>query len=154
MGRANLFAACSRIEAPAEKVFRFHEMPGALERLTPPWEPVEMIERPADIKDGARAVLRVGRWPVKVRWELEHRGYAAGREFSDVQISGPFRSWRHLHRITPEGPNACKLEDRIEYELPGGALGNFFGDWFVRRKLKRLFEFRHRVTAEAVREMP
>ena len=152
MGQPSVFVACSRIEAPAERVFAFHESPGALERLTPPWEPVEFVQRPVNIKDGARAVLRVGPWPVRMRWELEHRGYVAGREFSDVQISGPFRSWMHRHLMTPNGAAACTLEDRIEYELPLGGLGKFFGDWFVRRKLKRLFEFRHRVTAEAVRE--
>jgi uncharacterized protein len=53
--------------------------------------------------------------------------------------------------ITPEGPEACRLEDRIEYELPFGALGNFFGGWLVRRRLERVFAYRHRVTAEAMR---
>lgn len=153
MGRTQLFVASSRIAAPAERVFAFHEAPSALEKLTPPWEPVEFVQRPADIKDGARGVLRVGPGPFKVRWELEHRGYVAGREFSDVQISGPFRSWKHTHRMTPAGDQdatATMLEDRIEYELPFGALGNFFGGWFVRRKLKRLFGYRHRVTREAL----
>jgi ligand-binding SRPBCC domain-containing protein len=155
MGQTQLFVASSRIAAPAERVFAFHESPGALEKLTPPWEPVEFVQRPPNLKDGARAVLRVGPGPFKVRWELEHRGYVAGREFHDVQISGPFRSWHHTHRMTPtpdgaSDTNASILEDRIEYELPLGALGNFFGGWFVRRKLRRLFEFRHRVTRQAV----
>ena len=149
---ASVFVASSRIEAPAERVFAFHEAPGALERLTPPWEPVEFVERPANIKDGARAVLRVGPWPFRMLWILEHRGYVAGREFSDVQLSGPFRSWTHTHRMTPLGPSECTLEDRIEYELPFGAPGDLLGAWYVRRKLNRLFEFRHRVTAQAVRE--
>jgi ligand-binding SRPBCC domain-containing protein len=153
MGQTQLFVASSKIAAPAERVFAFHESPGALEKLTPPWEPVEFVQRPPNIKDGARAILKVGPWPFKQRWELEHRGYIQGREFHDVQISGPFRSWHHTHRMTPASANdatASILEDRIEYELPLGALGNFFGGWFVRRKLAKLFEFRHRVTKEAV----
>ena len=39
------FVHRTRIAAPAEEVFRWHARPGALERLTPPWEPVEVIER-------------------------------------------------------------------------------------------------------------
>jgi ligand-binding SRPBCC domain-containing protein len=153
MARApNVFVASSTIDASAERVFAFHEAPGALQRLTPPWEPVEFVERPANIKDGARAVLRVGPWPFRMKWVLEHRGYIAGREFNDVQISGPFRSWHHRHTMTPLSPTACLLEDRIEYELPLGALGNFFGDWYVRRKLKRLFDYRHHATADAMFE--
>jgi uncharacterized protein len=149
MGRpAKLFVASSKIDASAERVFAFHESPGALQRLTPPWEPVEFLERPANIKDGARAVLRVGPWPFRQRWVLEHRGYVAGREFSDVQISGPFRSWKHTHRMMPLSPSACLLEDRIEYELPFGALGEWLAGWYVQRKLKRLFDFRHAVTED------
>jgi uncharacterized protein len=149
MARApSVFVASSTIDTSAERVFAFHESPGALARLTPPWEPVEFIERPANIKDGARAVLRVGPWPFRMRWVLEHRGYVAGREFSDVQISGPFRSWKHTHSMTPLGPRACLLEDRIEYQLPFGALGVFLVGWYVQRKLRRLFEFRHAVTED------
>ena len=153
MARApSVFVASSTIDASAERVFAFHETPGALERLTPPWEPVEFVERPANIKDGARAVLRVGPWPFRMKWVLEHRSYIAGREFNDVQISGPFRSWHHRHSMTPLSPTACLLEDRIEYELPLGALGKFLGDWYVRRKLTRLFDYRHHATADAMFE--
>ena len=72
------------------------------------------------------------------------------RQFRDVQTSGPFRRWEHTHLLTPEGPEACRLEDCIEYELPFGALGDYFGGWLVRRKLARVFVYRHRVTAEAM----
>jgi hypothetical protein len=43
------------------------------------------------------------------------------------------------------------LEDRIVWEFPFGILGNIFGGWFTQRKLKRLFEYRHRITDEAMR---
>ena len=89
--------------------------------------------------------------PLRLRWTFEHNGYIEGRQFRDVQTSGPFRRWEHTHLFIPEGPEACKLEDRIEYELPFGALGNLFGGELVRRKLARVFEYRHRVTAEAMR---
>ena len=156
MANKKLFIATSRIEAPASDVFRWHEEPGALERLTPPWEPVE-IEQPAQgirdgIRDGDRAVLRVGFGPFKIRWTLEHRDYIEGRQFRDVQISGPFRSWQHLHSFLPEGLQSSILEDRIEYVLPWGFLGAYFGNWFVQRKLKRLLEYRHRVTQDAMRK--
>jgi ligand-binding SRPBCC domain-containing protein len=39
----------------------------------------------------------------------------------------------------------------VEYALPFGFLGRWFGGWFVRRKLERLFRFRHEVTAREVR---
>jgi ligand-binding SRPBCC domain-containing protein len=150
---AAVFVRGSHIEAPAEKVFEWHARPGALERLTPPWERAEVIEPAPGIRDGARGALRVRVGPFPVRWEFEHRGYREGREFQDVQTAGPFRRWEHTHRFIPDGPNACWLEDSIVYELPLGALGEAFGGRFVRRKLEKLFAYRHEVTAQAFGEV-
>jgi ligand-binding SRPBCC domain-containing protein len=55
----------------------------------------------------------------------------------------------HTHSFIPH-PSACRLEDRIEYEWPFGALGNLLGDWLIRPKLTRTFKYRHRITAEAM----
>jgi ligand-binding SRPBCC domain-containing protein len=151
MARANSFVAASRIEASAMELFRWHTEPGALERLTPPWERIEMIVRAPGIRDGDSGAMWVYMGPLRLRWAFEHSGYIEGRQFRDTQTSGPFRRWEHTHLFIAEGPEACGLEDRIEYELPFGALGNFLGGWLVRRKLARVFEYRHRVTAEAMR---
>jgi len=145
------FVRRSRIDAPAEEVFRWHAQPDALERLSPPWEPVEILQRAPGIRDGDQGVLRVRIGPFKIRWSFEHRDYIEGRQFRDVQISGPFRLWEHTHTMDPQGPSACFLTDSICYGLPLGMLGNLLGGWFVHRKLDRLFEYRHQVTANAFR---
>ena len=72
--------------------------------------------------------------------------------FRDSQIKGPFALWRHTHSFYPDGPSACYLEDRVEYALPLGALGKFIAGRFIRRKLDRLFSYRHEFTAKAIRE--
>ncbi|HEV2183409.1 MAG TPA: SRPBCC family protein [Candidatus Acidoferrales bacterium] len=143
------FVRRSRIEAPAERVFAWHAQPGAFQRLTPPWERIEILEAAAGIRDGARGAFRVRMGPFRVRWEFEHRGYVEGCEFQDFQRSGPFRRWEHTHRFIPDGAAACWLEDSIKYDLPMGAAGNFFAGWFVKRKLQKLFAYRHRITSEA-----
>jgi ligand-binding SRPBCC domain-containing protein len=150
MGSKNQFVARSRIQASAEELFRWHAEPGALERLAPPWEPIEVEERSPGIRDGDRGAMRVPLGPFRIRWVFEHCDYIEGRQFRDIQLSGPFRRWEHTHLFTPDGPEACILEDRIDYELPLGAVGNFLGGWLVRRKLLRVFAYRHRVTAEAM----
>ena len=145
-----LFIHRSRIEAPAAEVFRWHALPGALERLTPPWEPVEFVERTGGIEQiGSRVVLRLCLGPFHRTWTSEHTHYEDGRMFRDVQVAGPFARWEHTHTVEPDGSDACFLEDRIIYELPFGFLGKLLGGWFVRRKLERLFDYRHRVTAQA-----
>lgn len=148
-GTHDTFAATSRIAASADTVFDWHEAPGAFARLTPPWERVRVLSHEGGIRDGARVSLLVGPAPFSLRWDLEHVDYQRGRSFTDIQRRGPFRYWKHVHRMIPDGPDACVLEDTIEYELPLGILGSLCGGWFVRRKLKRLFDYRHAVTRRA-----
>lgn len=141
-----LFRLSTRIARPAAEVFAWHERPGALARLCPPWEKVELVSATGGVRDGARVVVRNRMGPVALDWHVEHRGYVAGREFRDVQLRGPFARWEHLHRVEPDGPDACVLTDEIHYALPGGALGRVLGGGFVRRQLTRLFTWRHATT--------
>jgi len=149
--KSELFVRRTRIEAPAEEVYRWHVRPGALERLTPPWERLEVLERtPGGVRDGARVVLWVPLGPAGVRWVAEHRDCREGSGFADVQLSGPFRRWVHEHRFEPAGPGACDLEDRIEYELPLGVLGRLAAGGAVRRRLERLCAWRHAVARDDI----
>jgi len=141
------FVYRSRIDAPAEEVFAWHERPGAFERLQPPWESVQVIQRTGGIRDGDRVILQTRVGPVAVRWVIEHRDYQAGRQFRDVQITGPFSRWEHTHLVEADGAGAW-LEDRIEYALPLGALGRELAGTAIRRRLSRMFAYRHRVTAD------
>ena len=63
--------------------------------------------------------------------------------------SGPFKKWEHTHAMEDDGEGGAWLIDHIDYELPLGALGQLGGGWFVRRKLARMFDYRHAVTRRA-----
>ena len=142
------FTKRSHILASAEAVYGWHAEPGALERLTPPGERMRIVSRTGGIEDGARVTFRVG--PLGLRWVSEHRDTIPGRQFRDVQIRGPFRRWEHVHRFLADGPDACFLLDEIVYEFPLGWLGKLVAGKYVRRRIERLFEWRHRVTVEAL----
>jgi len=137
----------SRMEASAAEVYAWHALPDALEKLTPPGELVKIIEKTGGIERGARVVLDVGNWPFRQRWVAVHGDLEVGHFFTDQQVSGPFAYWKHTHTFEPQGPAASILEDRVEYALPFGFLGRWFGGGIVRRKLERLFKYRHQATA-------
>jgi hypothetical protein len=84
--------------------------------------------------------------PTRFRWIAEHRDYLANRQFTDVQVEGPFSSWEHTHRMSPDGPDACRLTDTICYRLPAGIVGDALAGIHVRSELARTFAYRHRVT--------
>src|SRR5687767_1407852 len=95
------FVKRTRIPAPAEVVYRWHTLPGALAALTPPWERVEVVDGGDGIRDGSRVTLRVRFGPFKFRWVAEHRDCIADQQFRDVQRGGPFTIWDHTHRFEP-----------------------------------------------------
>lgn len=133
------------IQAPADVAFRWHTRAGALERLAPPCERVEVVERSGGIEPGARLVLRVQLGPFSRRWVAEHGAMEPGRMFSDRQLAGPFARWHHVHSFEPH-QDGCVLEDRIDYELPFGMIGRVLGGW-AQRKIEGAFAYRHDVTA-------
>ena len=124
-----------------QTVFAWHERPGALERLTPPWAVVDLLEKNGGIRDGGTVALRVHRGPASFKWVLEHTGFVENQQFRDEQISGPLKSWLHTHRFTAIEGGGTELEDDIELELP---LGFPMAPLLVKGELGRLFRFRYR----------
>ena len=137
----------SRLEHSAESVWDWHTRPGALERLTPPWDHTRVVSSPPGITEGARVELRVRAGVVPVRWVSVLRGVVDGREFRDEQVEGPFEHWVHLHQIEPDGPDACVYTDRIEYVPPFGPVGGAADQLFVHTQLERLLAYRHATLA-------
>ena len=135
------------LEADAEDVFRWHCRKGAFERLVPPWEQVSLEGPAAAVEVGAQQTVAFPLGPLRQRWRSEISEVTAGREFKDVQLSGPFASWEHTHSMQPADAGGSTLHDSVRYALPLGRLGSFVAGRFVRHKLERMFAYRHRITA-------
>jgi uncharacterized protein len=141
------FEHSSVLPFSAADVFAYHARPGAFRRLVPSWEPVRFGGEPTPLVEGHVERVRVRIGPFWHRWEARISEVRPGRGFSDVQVSGPFRSWRHVHDIEPLGPDSCRLTDRIHFAIPGGALGALVAKGSIQNRLRRMFRYRHDVTA-------
>lgn len=132
----------------AAEAFTWHERPGALDRLIPPWEAVTVVRRGNGIQDDSTVELlqRVG--PIKTKWIAKHHDYEPGRVFHDTQVFGPFARWEHSHDFQPRGDNHSVLVDRVEYQIPGGQIGRWLGGQFVRKKIESMFRYRHDTTRD------
>ena len=135
------------VPVPVERLFGWHERPGAFQRLSPPWDRPEVLVQEGGIRDGARVVLRVPAGPVHTTWELEHTDYILNEQFRDVLRRGPFAHWVHTHRFAATGPSASQVDDHIVYALPGGPLGDLVGGAFAEHTLERVFRYRYAVLA-------
>lgn len=138
------FRFSSIIEAPREDVFAWHEREGALERLSPPWDPIEIIEKQG-ITSGSvtRMIMREG--PVPYRWTALHFDYEKGRLFRDRQLHGPLSEWTHSH-IFSDHERGCELTDEIVVTPPFFSMGDFFLSGMIKTKLSNIFRYRHETT--------
>lgn len=66
--------------------------------------------------------------------------------FTDEQVRGPFRSFRHVHEFEAT-PGGCIMTDRVEFAAPFGLLGRAAGKLVLRPYLQRLIRDRGRFLA-------
>ena len=172
------YVASSELPVSIETAFAYHERPGCLNRLIPPWQSVEIVSSDGSLKPGSRVTLKTRIAGVPVRWEARHTEYEPPHRFADVQDSGPFAAWHHEHRFVASNPPdtnsdsgevdqsnrdvdagtetaemasatfGCRLTDSVDYRLPGGSVGKLFGRSMARRELETMFAYRHRVTRD------
>ena len=152
--KRGLFVHRSVVAAPAAAVFRWHERADALEQLMPAGRLVRIEHCAGGLRDGGRVTLSIGLGPVRFRWEARHYGYVRGKQFCDEQVRGPFRTWRHTHRVQAIGTSECLYEDRVEYGLRGGMLAHTLFDRPLRLILRRGFAQRHRTVRAHVSRVP
>jgi uncharacterized protein len=121
----------SVVDAGRDEVFSWHGRPGAITRLTPPWQPVTVLREAGSLRDG-RATLGL---PGGLRWVAAHQpdGYDPPDSFADTLTSLPL-PWRHTHQFSPAGEGATLVTDIVETPLPA-------------RVLRSMFVYRHRQLA-------
>ncbi len=136
----------STLPVSRQRLWDWHAAPGAFARLAPPWDPPRIVSQDGAFAD-RRVIMKIG--PLGLRWIAQHHDAEPGAGFHDRMVKGPFAAWDHAHRFEDAGNQGAEsvLVDRIEVELPGGAVGAL-GEPLLRRMLDRMFAFRHRRTLE------
>jgi hypothetical protein len=128
------FVHSSVLAAPIEDVFAWHERPGALPRLMPPWQPVRLVREATSLRDG-QAVLGL---PLGLRWVAQHSELDRPNRFVDELTSLPPLRWKHRHEFTETErfeERRTRLTDRVDTWLPAAML-------------RPMFRYRHRQLAD------
>lgn len=137
-----------QLDVPVEKLYHWHTLPGAFERLTPPWEAMTLVDAQGEGVDAHKWLkMRMGKTPL--HWLARHRVELDNRLFVDVQAQGPFAYWQHQHHFRAIEDQRSELLDAIEYRLPLAPFSRVAGS-FVHQKLERMFAYRHRVTTQDI----
>src|SRR5580693_435273 len=133
----------SVIDAPIYEVFDWHTRPGAITRLSPPWQPVRVVAEADSLQNG-RAELGL---PGGLRWVADHQpdAYDPPRRFvdsigTDGLASLPVRlavRWRHTHEFDEVSAQRTRVTDRVATPVPAKAL-------------RAMFAYRHRQLADDI----
>lgn len=141
------FSASTLFAHPLAEVFGYHDTPGVIDRLIPPWEPVYLAKRSDSLAVGSEVELVQKIFGFRKSWLARHTEFIADRLFIDTQAHGPFARWIHRHEFQAVSDSECQMTDRIEFQLPLSPLSKIAEPW-VQRKLSSMFAYRHRITAD------
>lgn len=129
-----------------DDVFAWHERPGVLRRLTPPFMAEVSGDATRGLRDGSRVEIRLLNVPPPLGiWEAEHFGYNPPESFSDRAVRGPLPNWVHHHRFE-ELTDATRVRDEVSFDMPSALPGPLAGVGvpYVQAQLRRMFTYRHR----------
>jgi ligand-binding SRPBCC domain-containing protein len=147
-GRTFLLERAQVVARPRREVFAFFADAFNLERLTPAFLRFRITTPPPiEMRPGTLIDYRLRLHGVPMKWRTSIEAFEPERSFTDVQLVGPYRRWRHRHDFV-DVAGGTEVRDVVEYEMPLGPLGGWVRRVFVVPSLDRIFDFRQRAVAE------
>lgn len=133
---------------PRPEVFSFFADAGNLELLTPAFLHFRILTPlPLHMEPGALINYRLQLFGVPFHWCTRIETFEPQHRFTDVQLTGPYRRWHHLHEFQ-DVAGGTLVRDVVDYELPLGPLGTVARALFVRRALEQIFDYRRQRIGE------
>ena len=135
------------IPRPRAEVFEFFSKAGNLEKLTPDHLRFSILTpEPIPMKAGTLIDYRIKLSGIPMRWRTEITVWEPDERFVDVQLSGPYKLWRHEHTFHDakgrDGSPATEMKDHLTYVVPFGPLGEIARVLFVKRTVQGIFDYR------------
>lgn len=141
MARIHILEREQWLPASPEQVFAFFSDAGNLDAITPPWVGFRFITPlPIAMQKDARIEYQLRLAGVPLRWRTRIVTWDPPHGFLDVQESGPYALWEHLHQFAP-CDGGVFMRDLVRYALPLGPLGALASP-LVRASLAAIFDYR------------
>ena len=123
--------------------------PANLDLITPPDLQFKIVSPvPREMFDGLIIEYRIRiPWFGLHSWIAEIKHIREMYSFVDEQRIGPYTFWYHYHQIEEER-GRVRLIDRVNYEVPFSIFGRIIHFFFIRKTLKRIFDYRQQKLAE------
>ena len=93
------------------------------------------------INEGQEVTWRARHFGVPLTMTSRVTSFDFPRSFTDEQVRGPFKAFRHVHEFEPTATGSM-MTDRVEFAAPLGVLGRAVERVFLARYLERLIRNR------------
>lgn len=126
-----------------EEAWDFISNPQNLTRITPASLDFQIVSQvPERIHEGLTIEYRVRPlFGIAVKWVSVIKNIRQPYAFTDEQVQGPYRHWKHTH-ILKEAPGGVIMEDKIVYAPPLDGICPWINTLIVLPQLNRIFDFR------------
>ena len=142
------FERTTTLPVAQQDALSWHGRPGAFQRLSPPWQAIDLVKPNDGIGAGATLIMKLLLGPIGLPWHALHVPTEGYEGFCDIQTKGPFAKWKHDHIFQPKSDAESILVDRVSFRLPLWPLSHPIAGWAVRKMLDRMFNYRHATTEE------
>ena len=133
-----------KIPAPLEQVWDFYSNHANLQTITPSYMKFKVISQNHDEKLHSGQIIEYKVRPllnIPLYWMTEIKNVNPPVYFMDEQRKGPYHTWQHQHFFKAiEG--GTEMTDVVLYKNPLGPIGELANLVFVKKKLRKIFEFR------------
>ena len=124
------------------EVFAFFSRAENLEAITPPWLNFKIrAVAPQPVQKGTIISYSLRVHGIPLRWTSEIVEWEPPHRFVDVQLSGPYKLWRHEHRFESRDGGTV-ISDTVVLALPLGVLGRLAYKIKVQSDVQKIFAFR------------
>jgi ligand-binding SRPBCC domain-containing protein len=135
-----------KIPVSLNEAWDFFSTPSNLDAITPGDMKFKTISKHHGEKMYTGQIIEYKVSPVfniPLYWMTEITHVKYGEYFIDEQRRGPYSLWHHQHHFK-EIDGGVEMTDIVHYKNPLGIIGEIANSLFVKKQLRKIFEFRFR----------
>lgn len=147
---AHRIKTVQKIPASLKETWDFFSSPQNLDTITPDDMAFKTISKSGSEKIYPGQIIEYKVSPIlriPLYWMTEITEIEEEKFFIDEQRKGPYAVWHHEHHFK-EIEGGVEMIDIVDYKNPFGFIGEIANSVFVKRQLKKIFEYRFQKVEE------
>jgi uncharacterized protein len=137
------------VDASCEEVYAYYSTPQAFQRMVPPWEQMKRVDTDDAQIRGTIARLCFGRSDWIIQMTESRKPYG----FTRLLLKGPAAPTIYEHHFKKIAEFKTEVTDHVTYTLRYGFLGTLFLKRQLKKRVKKMLEYRHKILKEDIRRI-